>query len=63
MKIEGYAYFEGGTGYNSPSNLPAFVAAVAGAFGGINGSGVPAEQATFDVFDNAYGVIGVVPGE
>lgn len=59
VEIEGYAYFEGGTGYSNPGNLPAFVAAVAGAFGGINGSGVPAEQATFDMFDNAYGIIGL----
>ena len=59
VRIAGYAFFEGGTGYSSPGNLPAFVAAVAGAFGGINGSGVPAEQATFNLFDNAYGIIGL----
>ncbi len=59
VEIEGYAYFEGSTGYSNPGNLPAFVAAVAGAFGGIDGSGVPAEQATFDMFDNAYGIIGL----
>ncbi len=59
VRIEGYAFFEGGTGYNNPGNLPAFVAAVAGVFGGINGSGVPAEQATFNLFDNAYGIVGL----
>ena len=59
VQIEGYAFFEGGTGYSDPGNLPAFVAAVAGAFGGINGSGVPAEQATFNLFDNTYGIIGL----
>ncbi|MCG8385146.1 MAG: RHS repeat-associated core domain-containing protein, partial [Cytophagales bacterium] len=52
-------FFEGGTGYDSPGNLPAFVAAVAGAFGGLDGSPVPSEQATFDLFDNAYGLIGL----
>ncbi|MEL7065767.1 MAG: hypothetical protein AAFP00_18650, partial [Bacteroidota bacterium] len=53
LVLEGYAYYEGGSGYSNPTDLATFVASVAGAFGGIN-AGTELQQATFDVFDNAY---------
>ncbi|MEM8567819.1 MAG: RHS repeat-associated core domain-containing protein, partial [Bacteroidota bacterium] len=58
INLEAYAYYEGGSGYSNSPSLASFVAAVAGAFGGVNG-GTEAQQATFDAFDNAYGTLGL----
>lgn len=58
IRMEGYAYFEGGSGYSSTTSLGSFIASVAGAFGGLNG-GAPEQQVTFDAFDNAYGILGM----
>jgi RHS repeat-associated protein len=54
LDMEVYAYYEGGSGYTSTTGLSAFITAVAGAFGGVNG-GTPGEQAIYDVYNNAYG--------
>ncbi|ELR71342.1 hypothetical protein C900_02843 [Fulvivirga imtechensis AK7] len=58
IKMEGYAYFEGGNGYSSTTTLASFVGAVAGAFGGVNG-GNEVQQTIYNSFDNAYGVLGL----
>ena len=57
VRMEGYAYFEGGDDYSNGLTLEALVTAVAGAFGGVNG-GTEAQQAIYNSFDNAYGIIG-----
>ncbi|MEM7110358.1 MAG: putative toxin, partial [Bacteroidota bacterium] len=58
VRMEGYAYFEGGSGYNNTTSLTSLIASVASAFGGLNG-GTPEQQVTFDAFDNAYGILGM----
>ncbi|MEM9859100.1 MAG: RHS repeat-associated core domain-containing protein [Bacteroidota bacterium] len=58
IQMEAYAHFETNN-YSGSNSLSSFVAAVAGAFGGINGSTIAAEQFTFDAFNNAYGTIGL----
>jgi RHS repeat-associated protein len=48
-----YAYYEGGSGYNSSVGISALISAVAGGFGGVDG-GSTVEQAIYDNFDYAY---------
>jgi len=61
IKVETYAYYEGGSGYSSTASLAGFIAAVAGSYGGVNG-GTEAQQATYDAFDNAFSTFGGLGG-
>ena len=59
INVEAYAYYEGGSGYSNLSGINAFIGAVAGAFGGVNG-GSPDQQVLFDVFDAALNGLGLL---
>lgn len=54
-----YAYHENSSGYGTSStSLAAMISAIAGAFGGVNGSGGES-QAIYDTFNDALGVLGL----
>ena len=54
-----YAYHENSSGYGTSStSLAAMITAIAGAFGGVNGSGGES-QAIYDTFNDALGVLGL----
>lgn len=61
IDLEVYAYYEGGSGYSNSAGVTGFTAALAGAFGGLNG-GTAEQQSVFDGINDFLSGLGSLNG-
>jgi RHS repeat-associated protein len=61
IDLEVYGYYEGGTGFSNTATLNSFTAAVAAAFGGVNGGGGES-QSIFDGVNDFFTGLGSLNG-
>ncbi|UII33935.1 DUF6443 domain-containing protein [Fulvivirga ulvae] len=54
IHLETYAYYEGGSGYTTPTSLTSIIASVAASYGGVNG-GTEYQQTIYNSFEGAFG--------